>query len=150
MKHRRHQKILELIRTHVVETQEQLAKLLEADGIEVTQATVSRDLKELELVKGPASNGRYKYTAPEERNLENLNKRVERVMKDDVVSIQDSENLLMIKTVIGAAHAVAAVLDELNWREVLGTIAGDDSILMVVKPKEAVEEVLRKLETLRR
>ena len=71
MKHRRHQKILELIRTHIVETQEQLAMLLEADGIEVTQATVSRDLKELELVKGPASNGRYKYTAPEERNLEN-------------------------------------------------------------------------------
>ncbi|HOA15863.1 MAG TPA: arginine repressor [Bacillota bacterium] len=150
MKHRRHQKILELIRTHVVETQEQLAQLLEADGIEVTQATVSRDLKELELVKGPASNGRYKYTAPEERNLENLNKRVERVMKDDVVSIHDSENLVFIKTVTGAAHAVAAVLDELNWREVLGTIAGDDSIIMVVKPKEAVEEVTRRLDSLRR
>ena len=129
MKHRRHQKILELIRTHIVETQEQLAKLLEADGIEVTQATVSRDLKELELVKGPASNGRYKYTAPEERNL---------------------ENLIMIKTVIGAAHAVAAVLDELSWKEVLGTIAGDDSILMVVKPREAVDEVSRRLDSLRR
>ena len=116
----------------------------------MTQATVSRDLKELELVKGPASNGRYKYTAPEERNLENLNKRVERVMKDDVVSIQDSENLIMIKTVIGAAHAVAAVLDELSWKEVLGTIAGDDSILMVVKPREAVDEVSRRLDSLRR
>lgn len=150
MKHRRHQKILELIRTHIVETQEQLAKLLEADGIEVTQATVSRDLKELELVKGPASNGRYKYTAPEERNLENLNKRVERVMKDDVVSIQDSENLVVIKTVTGAAHAVAAVLDELGWKEIVGTIAGDDNIIMVVKPKESVSEVVRKLDSLRR
>lgn len=150
MKHRRHQKILELIKTHTVETQEQLAKLLEADGIEVTQATVSRDLKELELVKGPASNGRYKYTAPEERNLENLNKRIERVMKDDVVSIQDSENIVVIKTVIGAAHAVAAVLDELGWKEVVGTLAGDDTILMIVKPKDLVGDVVRRLDQLRK
>jgi transcriptional regulator of arginine metabolism len=150
MKHRRHQKILELIRLHVVETQEQLAKLLEADGIEVTQATVSRDLKELELLKGPAGNGRYKYTAPEDRNIENLNKRVERVMRDDVVSIMDSENLIVLKTVTGAAHAVAAVLDEMNWREVVGTLAGDDNIFMVVKPKEVVQEVIKRLDALRR
>ncbi|MCR4425476.1 MAG: arginine repressor [Firmicutes bacterium] len=150
MKARRHQRILDIIRTKAIETQEDLARELIQDGISVTQATISRDIKELRLIKVPSGDGTYRYAIPLDRNVDDVNRRIERMFRDNVVSIEDSESLVVIKTVEGAAQAVGAVVDDLSWPEVVGTLAGDDTIFVVVKPRDAVAEVMARLNRFRR
>ena len=99
MKSKRHQRLLDIIRTNVIETQEQLAEMLAIDGIMVTQATISRDIKELRLIKIPIGDGRYKYSVPAERDILDINKRLERLFKDSVANVEDSENIVVIKTI---------------------------------------------------
>ncbi len=148
-KTKRHAKVLEIIRGKSIETQEDLAASLQKEGFEVTQATVSRDIKELGITKTPTGSGRYRYVAPKERAFEDSRRRMGRLLRDSVVSIDYSENLLVIRTLTGNAHAVAAVIDNTGIPEIVGTIAGDDTILIVVKPKSAVISVMERLNRLR-
>ena len=141
--------ILEIIARTVVETQEQLADSLRMEGVPVTQATVSRDIRELRLTKGPAGDGEYRYVIPQDRSVGDTVKRAKRMFRDFVTDTVDSGNLIVVKTLPGAAQGVAAALDGLELSEVIGTIAGDDTILLVVKPVEAVDEVMARLKRLR-
>jgi len=131
VKHKRQSKLLELVREYNVETQEALMELLQAHGFSVTQGTVSRDIKELGLSKVPDGMGGYKYSLPTTVTMGDLVGRAKRIFKDYVRSVDFSGPLIMIKTYPGGAHAVAAIIDEMEWPEMLGSIAGDDSILVL-------------------
>ncbi|HHX26472.1 MAG TPA: arginine repressor [Firmicutes bacterium] len=148
-KTKRHAKVLEIIRGKPIETQEDLAASLQEEGFEVTQATVSRDIKELGITKTPTGSGRYRYVVPKEKAFEDSRHRMRRLFQDSVISIDSSENLLVIRTLTGNAHAVAAVIDNTGIPEIVGTIAGDDTILIVVKPKSAVISVMERFNKLR-
>lgn len=144
MKTKRHRKILELIKENDISTQEELADILRAAGYNVTQATVSRDIKELALVKVSAGGDNYKYAMPPEVSVSES--RLRFMLKEFVVSYDYSENIMIIHTAPGNANAVASALDTAKWENIMGSVAGDDTILMVIKPKEAMESVAEKLE----
>ena len=144
----RHAKIKEIIEHHIIETQEDLATALKKDGIEVTQATVSRDIKELMLIKVPTSGGRYRYAFPPEQNIVSSQSRMERVFQDAVLSMDYSENLIVLRTQQGSAPSVAYTVDYAKWREVIGTIAGEATVLVVVKPANSAGEVMSRFRAL--
>jgi len=148
MKTRRQMKILEIIAAKSISKQEELAEELRRSGFDVTQATVSRDIKELRLVKIPIDDENYRYAQPHEQVTGDWTERLRRVFRDMVIGINDSENLILIRTVTGHAQAVAAALDHTDWPEVIGTVAGDDTILVIVKPKQAVPQVLERFQVL--
>lgn len=148
MKARRQMKVQEIITKEIIRTQEDLADKLHLSGFDVTQATVSRDIKEMGLIKVPNADDDYRYAVPNEVHPTNLQDRLKRLLRETVVSINDTESLVVIRTIPGNAHALAAVLDNSNWEEVIGTVAGDDTILLVIKPKEAVSGVLERITTL--
>ena len=147
MKTSRHAKILELIQKNEIGTQEELSARLEQEGYQVTQATVSRDIRELKLTKVAMSNGRQKYAALTEAN-EDLSEKYTRVFRDAFVSMDMAQNILVIKTVSGMAMAVAAAIDAMHLHEIVGCIAGDDTIMCAVRSVDdtiAVMSRLRKL-----
>lgn len=144
MKIRRQTKILELIKKYEIETQEELSAYLEQEGYQVTQATVSRDIRELKLTKVALTNGKQKYVALLETN-EDMSKKYERIFRDGFISMDIAQNILVIKTVSGMAMAVAAALDALQLHEVVGTIAGDDTIMCAVRSTEDAIAVIDKL-----
>lgn len=148
MKASRHARIKEIIDHKVVETQEDLAEALKEKGIEVTQATVSRDIKELMLIKVPSGDGRYRYAFPPDQNVVFSQSRLERAFKDSVVGIEHSLNIIVIRTVPGMAQAVAYAVDSTKWPQIIGTVGGDDTIIIIVKPPEAVGDVLDKFRAL--
>jgi len=148
MKSKRHELIRAIITRQPVETQEELADALRAERIKVTQATVSRDIKEMGLIKVPSAGGHYRYAEPQERTALYTRERLARLFRDNVVGMDFSENLLVLKTLPGSASTVAAGLDHSNWPEVIGTIAGDDNILVVIKPKQAMPSVMARLDKL--
>lgn len=148
MKGLRHSRIKELVEHHIIETQEDLADALRKEGIDITQATVSRDIKELMLIKVPAGDGRYRYAFPKEQNTVFSHSRMSRMFQDSVVAIDSSENIIVLKTLPGTAQAVAATIDNTKWTEIIGTVAGDDTIFMVIKPVEAVPQVIVKFRDL--
>ena len=147
MKTKRQAKILELIRRNDIETQEDLSDRLEQEGFQVTQATVSRDIRELKLTKVALSNGRQKYTAIMEQD-ENLSEKYTRVFKDGFVSMDMAQNILVIKTVSGMAMAVAAALDAMHLHEIVGWIAGDDTIMCAIRSVEDTVEIMGRLRQL--
>ena len=147
MKLARHEKIIELIKEYDIDTQEELAARLNEAGFKVTQATVSRDIRELKLTKVAMSNGRQKYAALTEAN-EDLSEKYTRVFRDAFVSMDMAQNILVIKTVSGMAMAVAAAIDAMHLHEIVGCIAGDDTIMCAVRSVDdtiAVMSRLRKL-----
>ncbi len=146
MKSTRHAKILEIIKKYNVETQEELSAHLQAEGYVVTQATVSRDMRELELTKVPLGNGRQKY-AVISKSQEEMAHRYIRIFKDGFSSMDMAQNILVIKTISGMAMAVAAALDAMNWNEIVGSIAGDDTVMCAIR---TVEETVSLMERLRR
>lgn len=148
MKTDRQKTILKVIADENVETQLQLANKLRSKGFKVTQATISRDIKELGLVKIPGDNNKYYYSAPPDHRIANVFGRLERMFRDSVVSFDDSENLILIKTLPGTANAVASCIDSISWKEIIGTVAGDDTILVIIKPKEAVKVTLERFRSL--
>lgn len=137
MRRQRRAAILRLVEEHDVETQAELLDLLRAEGFEVTQATVSRDVAQLGLVKirGPA--GRARYGPPAPGVVGDVWERARRALQDYVVAMYASGHLVLIKTLSGRAHALAAALDEVGLPDVLGTLAGDDAVLLVVKDASA-------------
>lgn len=144
----RHARIRDIIGRQAIETQDELAEALRQMHIDVTQATVSRDIKELMLIKVPIGDGRYRYAYPASKDALFSNKRMERLFQDSVTGMDFSENIIVVKTLPGTANAVASALDHAGWPDILGTVAGDDSILVIVKPKEAAGTVMKKLEAL--
>ena len=144
MKINRHAKIYELINKYNVETQEELADLLNQEGYKVTQATVSRDIRDLKLTKVQTKEGRQKYAALKTTQSE-LAEKYARILKDGFVSMDAAMNLLVIKTVSGMAMAVAAAIDEIGWTEIVGSIAGDDTVMCAVRTVEEVSIVMDKM-----
>ncbi len=141
MKKSRHQKIVDIISTYDIETQEDLAEKLCAAGFVVTQATVSRDIRELGLTKMPISGGKQKYVllkSSEDRMGDKYN----RVLKEGLLSMDMAQNILVVKTVSGMAMAVAAALDAMHMKEIVGTIAGDDTIMMAIRTVEDTKQVM--------
>ena len=149
MKRKRHDAIVELISKYDIETQEELAAYLRSEGFDVTQATVSRDIRELKLTKISIGNGRQKYIILQKSNT-NLGDKYIRVLQDGFVSMAMAQNILVIKTVQGMAMAVAAAVDAMNFQEIVGCIAGDDTIFAAVKSVEDTEAVMKKLDELKK
>ena len=144
MKNARHQQILLLIRQYDIETQEELAELLNKTGFNVTQATVSRDIRQLQLQKVHLENGRQKYAQSAEGSID-LSHRYKRVLKDAFVSMDISGNIIVLRTISGMAMAAAAALDSLDWRELLGCIAGDDTIFCAIHNPEDAPAVMENI-----
>ncbi|MCG8542017.1 MAG: arginine repressor [Clostridia bacterium] len=132
MKYSRHAKILEIIESFEIETQEELAENLKRNGFNVTQATVSRDIKELRLIKVLTKNGRYKYAAIKQQDNV-ISDRLLKIFKDTVLSVDYSGNIIVLKTLSGAANAAAEAIDVLDIKEVVGTLAGDNTIFVLIK-----------------
>ena len=150
MKTNRQAMIIAIIKEQVIGTQEELGDALKNKGVLVTQATLSRDIKELGLIKVPTVEGYYRYSLPQDRTPGDLVRRAQRMSEDAVVSIDTAENIIVIKTMSGTAQGVAAAFDDLEWPEVIGSVAGDNTIMVVIRSKEQVAEVLNRLHQLRR
>ena len=147
MKIDRHSKIVELIGKYDIETQEELAGMLNQNGFNVTQATVSRDIRELKLYKIATGNGKQKYTVLK-KSESNLSDKYIRVLKDGFSSVDMAQNILVIKTVAGMAMAVAAALDALSFHEIVGSIAGDDTVMCAVRSVDDTIVVMEKIRKL--
>ena len=144
MKTNRQSKIIEIIQKNEVETQDELSALLEKDGFRVTQATVSRDIRELKLTKIPTAGGRQKYAVITDAP-ENLSKKYERVLREGFLSMDMAQNILAIKTVSGMASAVCAAIDAMKMREIVGSIAGDDTIMCAIRTVDDTYAVMKKI-----
>ena len=144
MKVGRHAKIVELVNKHNIETQEELADRLNQEGFAVTQATVSRDIRDLKLTKVPTADGRQKYSVMKSHGSD-FSEKYFRILKDGFVSMDMAQNILVIKTVAGMAMAVAAAIDAMHWHEVVGCIAGDDTIMCAIRSVEENEQVMKKI-----
>ena len=146
MKLERHSKIVELIGKYEIETQEELAERLNQEGYKVTQATVSRDIRELKLTKVQSENGRQRYLVMQNQTA--FSDKYIRILKDGYVSMDMAQNILVIKTVSGMAMAVAAALDEIHFHEIVGCIAGDDTIMCAVRSVDDTILLMDKLKKL--
>ncbi len=147
MKYARHAKIFELVDHNEIETQEELAVKLIAEGFKVTQATVSRDIKELRLIKVLTKSGRYKYASIQQQDA-GITDRFIKIFKDSLINIDFAGNMVVIKTLPGAAQAAAAALDALDMNEIVGSLAGDDTIFIVVRLVEDIDHVVAVLREL--
>ena len=147
MKKNRHGKVIEIIEKYEVETQEELAGHLKEAGYQVTQATVSRDIRELKLTKVPTGKGKQKYVVLKQEDT-HLGDKYIRVLQDGFISMDMAQNILVIRTVSGMAMAVAAAIDALKFKEVVGTIAGDDTIMVANRTVEDTQSLMEKIQDL--
>ena len=147
MKAKRQALIREIVENQSIQTQEELADALAAHGMVVTQATVSRDIKEMHLLKVLSEEGGYRY-ATMDKSEQGMNERLIRMLADSVVDMSSANNLIVIHTLPGSAHVAGEAVDSLHWPEVLGTIAGDDTILVIVRSNEDVDGVLRRFRSI--
>ncbi|HHW30488.1 MAG TPA: arginine repressor [Clostridiaceae bacterium] len=149
MKYSRHAKILELIENYDIETQEELVEKLKEHGMEVTQATISRDIKELRLVKVMNSEGKYKYSTMV-GSVNVASNKLLKVFSESYVNSDYANNIVVVKTLPGMAQAAASALDSLKLDEILGTIAGDDTLMIVCRAEKIAEELSERLKTIGR
>ena len=143
----RHNLILEIIENKDIETQEDLADELMRRGVKVTQATVSRDIKELRLLKVLSEHGGYKY-ATVERAEKGMNDRFARILADSIINIEPVNNLIVVNTITASANAAGEAIDSMKWSEVMGTIAGDNTLLIITRSNEAAEALMTKFNTM--
>jgi transcriptional regulator of arginine metabolism len=143
MKYNRHTKILEIIDGNVIETQEELAEKLKETGMDVTQATISRDIKELRLIKVMDKDGIYKY-APVTQSENVVSNRLITIFTESFVACDYANNIVVVKTLPGMAQASATAIDSLKWPEIVGTIAGDDTIMIVCRAEKIADEMVNK------
>ena len=146
MKTKRQRKIIELITNYDIDTQEELAAKLVENGFNVTQATISRDIRELNLTKIATKGGKQKYAVQSSSDIVS-NSKYMRVLNDGIITMDTAGNILVVKTVSGMAMAVAAALDAMQIKEILGCIAGDDTIMCVVKHAEETDRVKEHIES---
>ena len=147
MKAKRQALIREIVGEQSIQTQEELAEALREHGIVVTQATVSRDIKEMHLLKVLSEDGSYRYATMEKGN-QGMNDRLIRMLADSVVEINSVNNLIVIRTLPGSAHVAAEAVDSLKWPELLGTIAGDNTILVIVRSNDEVDTIVRRFRSI--
>lgn len=147
MKYSRHSKIIEIIEAKDIETQDELAMELKLSGFQVTQATVSRDIKEMRLIKVLTKDGRYKYASIRDKEGV-VNDRFLKIFRNSVTSIDFAGNIIVIKTLVGSASAAAVSIDAFNIKEIVGSIAGDDTIFLVVKETEKIDELINRFKDL--
>jgi len=146
MKTKRHSKIVELINSYDIETQEELAQRLEEDGFAVTQATVSRDIRDLKLSKVVMANGKQKYSLMPKQD--GISEKYVRILGEAFVSMDMAQNILVVKTVSGMAMAAAAALDSMQMSEIVGCIAGDDTIMAAIRSVEDTVNVMERIRKL--
>lgn len=139
--------ILDIIEKQEIETQEELASALNAQGIRVTQATVSRDIKELRLLKVLTPSGKYKYATGDQAD-NNLTDRFIRMLAESLLSVSSANNLIVVKTLSGSANVAAEALDSMHWPEVLGTLAGDNTVLLIIRSNEETLTVTSRIREL--
>lgn len=144
MKSKRHTKILEIISSREIETQEELAEVLKKEGFDVTQATVSRDIKNLKLIKMQASSGKSKYfvSTGEQKNIIN---RLSNILVNTVLSVENVDKMVVIKTITGSAPIAAEAIDNLVSSDIAGTVAGDNTIFILVRNLESAEDLVEKI-----
>lgn len=147
MKKIRHEKIIELVKNNNIDTQDDLAHMLIESGFNVTQATVSRDIRELNLSKISYEKGKQKYIIIESSN-DKLNEKYSRILRDGYVLTETAMNMLVVKTVPGMAMAVAAAIDSLEWEEIVGSIAGDDTIMCAIRSVEEANLLAERIQAL--
>ena len=149
LKSRRQAEILRIIREQDVETQEQMLDQLGRRGIRATQATISRDIKELNLVKQPGGSGNYRYVASEAKAEEHsFAGRLKNIFKEGVTSCEAAQNIVVVKTMPGLAPAAAAALDGMELEGLVGSLAGDDTALLVMRTSQVAEELTREIESM--
>ena len=149
MKTHRQRKIIELISKYDIDTQQELAKRLVAEGFDVTQATVSRDIRELNLTKVSVKGAKQKYVIGQS-DAKSFSNKYMRVLNDGIISSETAGNILVVKTVSGMAMAVGAAIDALDHEEIVGCIAGDDTVMCVIKNASQTESVQKYLEELKK
>ena len=147
MKAKRQALIREIVEAQSIQTQEELAEALREHGMVVTQATVSRDIREMHLLKVLADDGSYRY-ATMEKGEQGTNDRLIRMLSDSVLDMDSANNLIVIRTLPGSAHVAAEAVDNLKWPEVLGTIAGDNTILVIVRANDEVDAVMKRFRSI--
>ena len=140
MKNKRQNQILEIIAREDVETQERLMELLQERGISCTQATISRDIKQLHLVKEPVGRGRYRYAASVHRHSLNVADKLRTIFRESIVSVDYAQNIVVLKTMPGLASAACSALDNMNYSMLVGTLAGDDTAFLVMRDTESAAE----------
>lgn len=149
MKYNRHAKILELIDKFNIETQEELAEKLKEQGVDVTQATVSRDIKELRLIKVMSEDGNYKYSSIAQTES-SINNKLLTIFTESFASCDYANNIVIVKTLPGMAQACASAIDSMKWSEIVGTIAGDDTIMIVCRAERIAEELVDKFNKMKK
>ena len=148
MKSKRHSKILELISNHSIDTQEELLRKLNDCGFRVTQATVSRDIKELRLIKTQSPDGGYLYTTGSQTNSVDMSFKFHAIFSESVNSVDYAMNTVVVKCYTGMANAACAALDSIHWRGVVGTLAGDDTIFILMRDEAGAQEFVEQLNRL--
>ncbi len=146
MRYSRQNKMLELIKLHEIETQEKLCTLLRESGYNVTQATVSRDIKDLQLVKKLSDSGRYKYSQTTDAGP--ISERFIKIFRETILSVSSAENIIVIKTLSGCGPAAGEALDSLAYPHVIGSVAGDNTIMIVIDDKENVAGLVQEFQEL--
>ncbi len=149
MKQNRHERILDIVNTCEIETQDELQEKLRIEGYEVTQATISRDIKQLQLVKVAGRDGRYKYAVSQHSGSKTVMK-FKTILKETVIHIDYAENLVVLRTYSGMANAAAAAIDALQTTDIVGSVAGDDTILIVMRSKEIAQDFAEKYKDIMR
>lgn len=144
MKSKRHMKILEIIGSRDIETQEELAEALKAEGFDVTQATVSRDIKNLKLIKMQSSKGKSKYVVST-TDQKNIVDRLSSILSNTVLSVENIDKMVVIKTITGSAPITAEAIDNLESSDIAGTVAGDNTIFILVRTLDSAEELVTKI-----
>ena len=150
MKSKRQEKILELIHDHSVQTQEQLLAELNDAGFRTTQATISRDIKQLHLIKEPTGNGTYRYAVSTQKMRLNLADRLQTILRESIVSVDCAQNLVLIKTMAGLGPAAGAAFDGMDISAKVGTVAGDDTVLIVMRENESAAELCSEIKDMQR
>lgn len=145
MKNDRQNKILEIITQENIETQEELLKRLLESGIKSTQATISRDIKQMHLIKEPAGQGLYKYAVSDNRTRLNFAEKLRTIFRASITSIESAENIVVVKTMPGLASAACAALDDMDVNLMLGTLAGDDTAFLVMKDVESAVKFAKEI-----
>ena len=137
MKNDRQRRILEIVEREPIDTQELLQQCLLEQGVSCTQATISRDIKQLHLIKEPIGQGRYRYTASSQRSRLNAADKLRSIFRESIVSVDFAQNIVVVKTMAGLANAAAAALDGMNISDMVGSLAGDDTALLVMRDTES-------------
>ena len=145
MKIKRQSKILEIIQSNRIETQEELSERLKSTGFQTTQATISRDIKDLNIIKINSSDGKSYYSVPSLGMEAETNQRLEKIFKEGLITIDSAENIVVIKTLPALASAACSAIDSMKNSNILGSLAGDDTGILIMKSKETAEEFVLKI-----